>query len=274
MNKQRKANGGRGIEWTHTWGVNEGYTANPIRGCKHDCQWRMPDGNVATCYAKTVAENLAQHAYPNGFAHIQELDWTELQAIEKLKTPAGIFIDSMSDLLGAGVPEVSIAHVISVMRRCPQHVFYVLTKNPPKMTFFDWPENVWIGVSAPPTFMFGKELTPEQQFRWYDHALELLGQVDVPVRWTSIEPLSFDVAPLLEKHWNNFEWAVIGAATNGKQTFQPDEKLLTRAWKALGGKPLFMKGNLDLRLAERVCGRWLEEWPLPVPSWREMRGQP
>lgn len=235
MNKQNKPNGGRGIEWTHTYGAYEGYTANPIRGCKHDCQWRMPDGDIAVCYAKTVAERLAPKTYPNGFAHIQSIDMGELAAIERTKGRAGIFIDSMSDLVGAGVPEESIQAVIETMRKCPQHVFYVLTKNPPRLKHFDWPENAWIGVSAPPTFMFGKELTPDQQIRWYDHALECLGKVQVPVRWTSIEPLSFDVAPILERHFHAFEWAVIGAATNGKQTFQPDERLLTRAWKALGG---------------------------------------
>lgn len=262
MNKQSKPNGGRGIEWTHTWGVYQGYTANPIRGCKHACEWRMPDGNVAVCYAKTIAENLAPVAYPKGFAHVQDLDMKEIDAINRLKGNAGIFIDSMSDLMGVGVPDASIEAVIDCMRFNPQHVFYVLTKNPPRLANFAWPENAWIGVSAPPTFMFGKELSAEQQIRWYDRALEVLGEVNVPIRWTSIEPLSFDVAPLIEKHWNNLEWAVIGAASNGKQTFQPDEKLFKKAWVAMAGKPVFLKGNIDHDMAMRVMGKWCEEWPM------------
>src|SRR5690349_11553761 len=56
-------NGGRGIEWCDE-------TRNATGGCIHGCQWQMPDGTVATCYAKDVAENgVAKKAYPHGFEH-------------------------------------------------------------------------------------------------------------------------------------------------------------------------------------------------------------
>ena len=39
----------RGIEWTDE-------TRNATGGCLHDCQWFMPDGTIAVCYAKELAE--------------------------------------------------------------------------------------------------------------------------------------------------------------------------------------------------------------------------
>jgi protein gp37 len=64
----------------------------------------MPDGSVAICYAEAVAERLAASAYPHGFAHHY---WRPemLQAPLKVKQPAKIFLDSMSDLMGHWVPD-------------------------------------------------------------------------------------------------------------------------------------------------------------------------
>lgn len=271
MNKQGQIGTSKqGIEWTNTWGVRQGYTSNPVSGCIHQCRWIMPDGEVAICYAEAIAERLATRAYPDGFGHLS-FHPEEFTAIDSLKIPSGIFLGSMSDMVGAQVPAEWIQETIACIRRNPQHVFYILTKNPPRLKSFEWPENTWVGVSAPPSYMFGKRLTIEQQQRWYDAALTTLGEIEVPVRWTSIEPLSWDVSKILEKHWNHYEWAVIGAASNGKQTFQPDKLAFSNTWKAIGGKPVFLKGNINSLLAQTVCGRWLEQWPLPLSDWRETR---
>lgn len=265
MNRQDTKTG-RGIEWTQTWGVYPGYTSNPVFGCTHDCRWLMPDGKVAICYAESIAEKFRMGKFKD-----IRLKPEELTAIRNLKHPSGIFVGSMADVLGVGVPDEAVQQIIDTMRECSQHIFYILTKNPPRLLDFSWPENAWVGVSAPPSFMFGNELTLEQQTRWYDKALTTLGKVDVPVRWTSIEPLAWDVSKLIESHWRDFEWAVIGAATDGAKTHQPDTKLFNKTWKALGGKPVFLKGNIDMTLAQSVCGGWLEQWPLPTSDWREAR---
>ena len=67
--------------------------------------------------------------YKNGFG-VVSFDPVELLAIKKLKTPAGIFIDSMGDLFASPVQDHHIAQVLQTMRECPQHVFFSLTKNP------------------------------------------------------------------------------------------------------------------------------------------------
>ena len=254
MNKQKKA-AGPGIEWTD-------YTWNPIGGCQHGCRWEMPDGSVAICYAEDVAEGVASPAYPNGFAH-HYWNPVRLQKPLKLKTPARVFLDSMSDVMGHWVPDEQIEQVLEVVRAAHWHTFQLLTKNAPRLLKFDLPPNLWVGVSMPPSIMFGKPLSEHQQRRMFAGCLGVLSKLKVPVRWVSFEPLSFDVAPLLDDD-PPLEWAVIGAATNGRKAYQPESGWVSGLLSRLDerGIPVFFKGNLEWSL-------WREEFPgqdVEVPS--------
>lgn len=272
MNKQgNKLNPSGGIEWTHVFGPGTGYTANPVRGCLHGCKWLMPDGNWAGCYAKDIAERFPK-AYPNGFEHLS-FHPEELDKIHKVKEPCGIFIDSMSDLFGTQVQEEWILAVLRCIGECPQHIFISLTKNPPRLKQFKrYPDNLWLGISAPPTSMFGKELTQDQQFDWLERGLKILDGLDASVTWISIEPLSFDLSAHLVQFGKRLKWAVIGAASNGSKTFQPDQEDLTMAIYAMKGRPVFFKGNLSKELANKVAGGWRAEFPeVPYAEPRERR---
>lgn len=246
MNKQAKSQGGRGIEWTD-------YTWNPVQGCQHQCRWLMPDGSVAECYAETIANRVAQKVYSEGFEHHY---WNPHKLREPLllQEPSRIFLDSMSDLMGAWVPDDQITQVLDICREANWHTFQLLTKNAPRLVEFDFPPNVWVGVSAPPSKMFGKDLSFNQQQRMVLRQLEILRQIQVPVRWMSIEPLSFDIAPLLEQ--SPLEWAVIGAATNGKKTYQPDATWVKNVLDVLDAQEtaVFFKGNL-------AWSPWRENFP-------------
>jgi protein gp37 len=265
MNRQgSKKNPTGGIEWTHILGPYTGRTSNPIRGCQHACRWRMPDGKLAICYAEATAIRFPGKHYEKGFGTIT-FDSRELLAIRSLKTPAGIFIDSMSDLFGKNVPREWIDLVIQTILDCPRHVFFSLTKNPARFRDFagTWPPNWLVGISAPPTFMFGHELSLDQQIAWFTRGLEFLRDSPAAKRWVSLEPLSFDVSKVLEEADCPLDWAVIGAASNGAETFQPTEKNLVQALKVLAEKktPLFFKGNLN-RSFVKICGsEWREEFP-------------
>jgi protein gp37 len=251
MNKQAKGNGRRGIEWCD-------FTWNPVRGCQHSCRWLMPDGTVAECYAETIAERVAQNAYPHGFEHHY---WNPhvLHEPLKVKQPARIFLDSMSDLMGHWVPKEEILQVLDVCREAHWHTFCLLTKNAPRLLEFDFPQNVWVGVSAPPSFMFGKPLSLSQQKRMVKRQMEVLRQVNVAVRWMSIEPLSFDIAPLLRD--SKLQWAVIGAASNGRTTYQPEPEWVQNVLDTLIPQKtaIFFKGNLRWH-------EWREEFPTVAKS--------
>jgi hypothetical protein len=64
--------------------------------------------------------------YPNGFDLTLRRHALELPL--RWRAPRVVFVNSMSDLFHADVPEAYIAEVFSVMERCPQHTFQVLTK--------------------------------------------------------------------------------------------------------------------------------------------------
>jgi protein gp37 len=213
----------------------------------------MPDGSIAECYAETTAERVAQSAYPNGF----EYHYWRPEQLDKplgIKTPSRIFLDSMSDLMGHWVPREQVEHVLEICAQAPWHTFQLLTKNAPRLKEFSFPPNVWVGVSSPPSIMFGKRLSPSQQERMVKTMLQSLEVVHVPVRWMSIEPLSFDIAPLLVN--SPLEWAVIGAATNGKKAYQPRREWVENVLDILDaqGTKIFFKGNLKWK-------PWREEFP-------------
>jgi protein gp37 len=258
-----------GIEWTRVNG-RPGFTWNVLQGCKHGCEWRMPDGTIAGCYANDVAKKFKTDKYfPNGF---EQHYWNPERLSEPLnqKEPAGIFLDSMSDLMGNWVPREQIEAVFKICEQAPQHIFQLLTKNAPNLLKFKLPSNVWAGVSAPPTFMFGKELTPEQQRSMVRKQLGVLDELRLyshPVCWMSIEPLSFDIAEVFDQ-WvaDNgvdlpLQWAVVGAASNGPRKFQPNPEHTRKLHDVLRAHEvaIFHKGNL----------KWtphLEEFPLTLPE--------
>jgi protein gp37 len=242
MNKQKKYKDGnlisRGIEWTD-------WTWNAVAGCKHGCRWKMPDGAIAICYAEEVAKGVAQRAYPEGFEYHY---WHEGRLNEplKIKEPAKIFLDSMSDLMGHWVPAEQIEAVLEIARQANWHSFQLLTKNAPRLLKFDFPPNVWAGVSSPPDFMFGRQLSRQSQAKMLHKTLQVLSQME-GITWMSVEPLSWDVAPIIKQYPNALKWAVIGAASNGSRYYQPEVAHIQNLLDVLDEQkvPVFFKGNLE-----------------------------
>jgi protein gp37 len=251
MNKQKKANGGRGIEWTD-------FTWNPIGGCQHGCRWTMPDGTVAICYAEEVAERLATHAYPDGFAaHYWRPD--ALREPLSVKAPSRIFLDSMADLFGRWVPAEQIQQVIDVVCEAEQHTFQALTKNAPRLLAVrDFPANLWLGVSSPPDQMFGQALRQSQQQKMLRRSLDILSQFPNRTTWMSFEPLSWDVSSIVAEYPGALDWAVIGAASNGPRTYQPEPAHVRALLDVLGDTPVFFKGNLK---GNQAANPWREDFP-------------
>ena len=248
MNRQKPP---KGIEWTRIRKPDgtelPGYTWNPTGGCFHGCTWQMPDGSITECYAKTIAERFTS-GYPQGFEHHY---WRPhaLDAPRKLKQPAGIFVGSMADLFGHWVPQEQIQAVLDVTQEAHWHTFQTLSKFPIRLPSFGrFPDNVWVGVSLPA----GHLMSETGGARALQAYLRHMKNIDAKVRFMSIEPLWFDVAPVFEK-WLEaegelpFEWAIIGAASNGSRVFQPAEEWTSSLIKLLDDAdlPIFFKGNLD-----------------------------
>jgi protein gp37 len=250
MNKQKKDEHSRGIEWTD-------WTWNPTAGCMHGCTWKMPDGSIAECYAKRVAEGLARGAYPEGF----EYHYWRPQVLDdplKEKTPGKIFVGSMADLFGHWVPAEQIRQVLDVMEKASWHTFQTLSKYPIRLPEFNpYPSNVWVGVSLPA----GQLMPASGGVRALKAYLKHMTKIQAQTRFMSIEPLWFDAGQVFQE-WTEenerlpFEWVIIGAATNGPKTYQPTSTWVEKMLVVLDQQkiPVFFKGNL-------VWSPWREEFP-------------
>lgn len=118
------------ISWTDaTW--------NPVTGCD-----RISDG-CDNCYALTLAKRLKGMGNPKyqrdgfpptsgpGFGVAAHADVLELPL--RWQRSRRIFVNSMSDLFHADVPDGYIARAWDVMGRSPQHTFQILTKRHGRM---------------------------------------------------------------------------------------------------------------------------------------------
>ncbi|WP_047888552.1 DUF5131 family protein [Rhodococcus sp. ARP2] len=183
-----------GIEWTDaTW--------NPVTGCT-----KVSPG-CDNCYAETFSERFRGtpgHYFESGFD--LQLRPDKLRQPLAWRKPRRIFVNSMSDLFHADVPDNFIGSVFDTMAAAKQHTFQILTKRPGRMRSLlrrwaeqaadsphagasfrrndmmwseprIWPlPNVWLGVSA------------ENQ-KWADVRIPILLDTPAAVRFISAEPL-------------------------------------------------------------------------------------
>jgi protein gp37 len=169
------------IEWTEaTW--------NPTQGCT-----KVSPG-CDRCYAERITQRFPK-TYPHGFALTLRPEVLELPL--RWRRPRQVFVNSMSDLFHAGVPDAYIAAVFDVMVRSPQHTFQVLTKRAERLARLaprlPWPAHVWMGVSV-----------ESPAYRW---RIDYLRQVPAAVRFVSAEPL---LSALPDLDLAGIHWLIAG----------------------------------------------------------------
>ncbi|MBA7577996.1 hypothetical protein ES708_19852 [subsurface metagenome] len=169
---------------------------------------------------------------------------------------------------------------LQMMRDCPQHRIYTLTKQPQNLPGFSpFPDNCWVGVSATNAGMWAT-------------ALMNLSYVEARVKYISIEPylgmiIGSELDLMLMKN-AGLNWVIIGAMTckasdilhrgdkypgltalpwGGKWTLQPKiewvEEIVRACDKA--GIPVFEKNSL-MPLVEQVFGRENYLSPILTPD--------
>jgi protein gp37 len=149
--------------------------------------------------------------------------WPErLELPLRWRKPRRVFVNSMSDLFHAAVPDLFIAQVFATMGTARQHTFQVLTKRPGRMrsllsseSFVAavqcnggpagglWPlSNVWLGVSV------------ESQ-KWAGPRLTSLASTPAAVRFASCEPLlgALDIGRWLD---GGLDWVIAGGESGAK----------------------------------------------------------
>lgn len=207
------------IEWTQ-------FTSNPIRGkCKHACSY---------CYAERYRVRFKQPA---------QITWhpEELEAIERRKKPATIFMGSMHDIFGRWISDTWIREIVKTAWSCPQHTFIFLTKNPARYASFIFPANSWCGYTDD-----GKTIG----HNW-------IYLRDLPNRFVSFEPLIGDKISL---NMSYIDALIIGAMT-GPGVIKPQKEWIMKIIEAAGDKPIFLKDNL-LSLFPDIKQRQETAWRL------------
>lgn len=190
------------IEWTNsTW--------NPVTGCT-----KVSRG-CDNCYAHTLAHRRLNHIYRRALP-VVDTDanradpfavrlWPErLTQPTAWREPRMIFVNSMSDLFHADVPDEYVRRIFEVMVATDHHVYQVLTKRPARAARFlrkhpDFlrragvlPKHIWIGASVE-----DKEAV---------HRVNHLRNVPAAVRFLSCEPL---LGPL-RLELTGIHWVIVG----------------------------------------------------------------
>ena len=225
------------IEWTT-------YTWNPVTGCD-----KVSIG-CTHCYAERLAKTRLKKFYPNGFGEIT-LHPERLQKPLKLKKPAEIFVNSMSDLFHKEIPLEYIQQVFDVMEKTPQHIYQILTKRAERLAELapklSWHSNVWMGVTV--------------ESQEYADRIDYLRQVPAKVRFISCEPL----LGFLKLDLTGIHWVIVGGESG------PNYRPMHRAWarqiqhQCLQNKiPFFFKqwGGINSKAGGRLFdGREWNEKP-------------
>lgn len=223
-----------GIEWTDaTW--------NPLVGCTKvspGCDNCYALGEVNRRHAAALSPKTSPkmlEAFPARFDVVSMRPARFLEQPLRWTKPRRIFVNSLSDLFHADVPDEFIAQVFAVMSMAPQHTFQLLTKRHARMRAllssgvfklmvnaarmrrgvsvlpdsrradgtYAWPlPNLWLGVSA------------EDQ-AWAEIRVAHLLLTPAAVRWVSAEPLlgPIDLTPALPEDKAQFvglDWVVVG----------------------------------------------------------------
>ena len=169
------------IEWTNkTWNLITGCTKHS-EGCQN-------------CYAEKMHKRLeamgqAKYSHDFGFVYFHE---------EELKRDFGkkssmIFVNSMSDTFHKNIDDLTIDAILKTCFDNEKHIFQILTKRAERVVDFNYPSNVWLGVTA--------ELSK------YKERINYLKRTNAQIKFLSCEPLLGDLGEL---DLRGIDWVICG----------------------------------------------------------------
>ena len=202
---------------------------NAISGCiPTDCAVKE---HISKCWAEKMADRLkGRYGYDikNPFKPTFHKD--QINKPLHWKKPRRVVCCFMGDIAYAEYDWIK--QVLDIIKKTPQHRYYILTKKPSALLQYKFPNNTWVGV----TINRKKDL-----YRFED-----LLHIHSMVKYISFEPI-YESLDLLEEKYemiNDKFWIIIGAQTNPE--FQPEKKWVDNIvnFARINNIPVFMKDNL------------------------------
>jgi protein gp37 len=189
------------IEWTDaTWNPTTGCT-KVSAGCDHCYAAVLAHGRLADNYLsrKPAKDNAANRRDPFAVRL-----WPErLEYPLRWKDSRRIFVNSMSDLFHADIPEAFQRRVFEVMLEADHHIYQVLTKRPSRAErFVRRNANLFVGGTVPEHIWIGTSVESQDVL----YRVDQLRSVEASVRFLSCEPL---LGPL-EPDLRGIEWVIVG----------------------------------------------------------------
>jgi len=250
-----------GIEWTDaTW--------NPVTGCT-----KVSVG-CDNCYAFSLANRLLADVYRRRIPVVDSASsridpfavrlWPErLNEPIRWSVPRRVFVNSMSDLFHADIPDEFVLRTFRVMLEAPQHTYQVLTKRPGRALRFIrknpdllvdglLPAHVWIGTSVENESVL---------FR-----VKQLRSVPARVRFLSCEPL----LGALNVKLSGIHWVIVGGESGLNHRPLDLDWVRSLRDQCLDAEvPFFFKqvgGRTPKSGGRTLDGREWDEFPEPLPS--------
>ncbi|MDQ6770207.1 MAG: phage Gp37/Gp68 family protein [Gemmatimonadota bacterium] len=171
------------IEWTDsTW--------NPVTGCT------QVSAGCDNCYALSLANRRLRDIYLRHPAVRPEKSASDPFAVrlwrDRLHEPLSwqrprmVFVNSMSDLFHADVPESYVRELFEVMLRADRHIYQVLTKRPSRAArFVERNKDLFVRGRIPAHIWMGTSVESQEVTYRVDHLRSLAARV----RFLSCEPL-------------------------------------------------------------------------------------
>jgi len=181
MTIKKESNMGTKIEWTNaTWNI--------ITGCD-----KYSEG-CTNCYAERMHKRLramGQGKYNHDFRFVYFCE-------EELKRTFGkqkkmVFVNSMSDTFHKHIDDDAIYKILQACYDNKPHIFQILTKRAERVVYFNYPDNVWLGVTV--------------EHPKYKNRIDFLKQTDAKVKFLSCEPLLGDLGEL---DLSGIDWVIVG----------------------------------------------------------------